>query len=146
MLSLSFLIFKVRELYLFYRKKVHDIHKKESGREKVLNKYLFLLFWGQVCGVIFIHREDGTVIVYGCNQAKHMRWTREINEWICQQETLLFYLPAKADFPKDNAFLWIIQQPLNPDIVSQAGNMFTVKMLTSTSSFQSPAATFCKLN
>lgn len=57
-----------------------------------------------------------------------------------------FFLFAKTEFPRDPAFLWITQQPRSPDIVSEAGNMFTVKKLTSTSSFQSPAATFCKLN
>lgn len=92
------------------------------------------------------HTEPSTVIVCGWNQAKHMKRTQEMNKYGCQQETLLFFLLAKPDFPRDTAFLWITQQPLNPDIVSQAGDVFTVKMLTSTSSLQSPAATFCKLN
>lgn len=58
------------------------------------------------------HGEDGIVIV--CLQpGKTHAMNQEINEWICQQETLLFLSPCQACFPRDNAFLWITQQPLS---------------------------------
>lgn len=35
--------------------------------------------------------------------------------------------PAKPDFPRDTACLWISRQLLDPDKVSQAGSMFILK-------------------
>lgn len=85
------------DLYLPSRKKWHNIYN-EPGMEKVK----FLFSWEQVPGVTFAHRKDKhsnrTVIVCGRNQAKPMKGTQEINEWICQQKTLLFFSPCQAWF------------------------------------------------
>lgn len=54
---------------------------------------------------------------------------KEVNGFTSKNIVIFFFLPAKPDFPRDAAFLWVTQQPLHPDRVSQAGNMFTVEML-----------------
>lgn len=70
-------------------------------------------------------------MVCGWNQAKHEMNPGNERMDLPARNIVIFFLLAKSDFPRDTAFLWITQQPLNPDIVSQAGNMFIVKMFTS---------------